>query len=435
MKPISTILTLILLGYNTLFAQENCTDRYRKQVFDRVALDGQIDFDAWTKYNTGQILRYDVYMPKDDTAKLRPLLILLHGGAYVDLLKKNSPDIVRMAKDFAKMGYVVISPDYRGIRNLLDFLNKEKLVKHVIEAILDANDAICHILNQIDNEGNPYRINRDEIFAAGVSAGAVSILHGLFVDNLDDIDPQYAQWAREVDGGRADAVINNKFCTGGENVIKGFISISGALLDTAYMHKIPTRMLLIHGDKDDILPFNVGQPLGGFTAAPDLYGAKPIQEKAEQIGQESELVVYQGRGHVPYLNLDIADLLQSFNLFDEDLYQFTLNKMTDFMMQDIQCEMVSQDTSLTTGIKDFKNHELQLYPNPTPGVFTLDLPDSKAWQLQILDITGKLLLQSNFNGRHYQQDISPLPKGVYLVQVHRLGSFQTIYYGKIMKQD
>ncbi len=430
MKLITFFLSFIVLSSVSLAEanQDECSQRYRSKIFSKVGFDGNVDFEAWTKNNTGQILRYDVYYPKDDTAALRPLVILWHGGAYVDLLDKTSPDITSIAKDLAKMGYVVISPDYRGIRNLLDFLDEEKLVKHVIRATLDANDAVCHIINQIDHGGNPYRINKNEIFAGGVSAGAVSGLHGIFINDLDDLGPKYAQWARQVDKGRADEALANRFCS--PDVIKGFISISGAMLDTSFIKYHPIKSLLIHGTEDDVLYFDVGQPLGGFTAAPDLYGSKPIQEKLDQIGVDSKLLVFEGRGHVPFMNLDIFDII-SLNLIDEKIYDYTMEQIVDFLFNQITCEKASE---APTGIFNRNITELNFHPNPVEESFRINMPGYGEWQVQVFDITGKLVKQQTFYGQNFDQSVTELSKGVFIVHISNLQNSDGLFTGKIIRQ-
>lgn len=433
MRKLIILITLSLLAV-TLHAQEECSERYRSKVFKSVAFTGNIDFDAWIKHKTGKVLRYDVYEPKGDTAALRPLVILWHGGAYVDALKRNSPDIVMLAKDLAKMGYVVISAEYRRITNLLDFLNEEKLIKHVIRATLDANDAVCHILSEIDN-GNPFRINRNEIFAGGVSAGAVSGLHGIFINTLDDLGPKYAKWARQVDEGRADAALANRFCTDETNIIKGLVSISGAILDTSFIKYHPTKALLIHGDKDDVLYFDVGQPLGGFTAAPDLYGSKPIYEKFQSVGIESEMMVFKGRGHVPFMNLDLPELLDEFHIFNYDLYDETLEGIIDFIYPEITCELKQEEDDVPTGLFNRKSTAIQPYPNPANSSFQLRLPETKKWQLSITDLSGRIIQTNQFYGSQISQDIQDIPMGMYIVHITEEGSNKQVYFSKLIKEN
>lgn len=428
MKTLFTSILFFFTGVLLLNAQDECTGRYREIVFRSVALDGQIDFESWSKHNGGRLLRYDVYSPKGDTASLRPCIILWHGGAFVDAIKKNSPDIVTLAKDLAKMGYVVITPDYRGLRDLTGFGRTEDMIKVVVGSTLDANDAVCHVLSGIEN-GNPYRINRDEIFAGGVSAGAIIGLHGLFLNDADELGAQYAGWAREIDNGRIDDVLAGKFC-GNPDIIKGFFSVSGALVDTSFMRSTSVKFLHIHGTHDDFVPFDVGQPLWGFTAAPDLYGSKPIHEKSLQLGIQSELIIYEGGGHVPYLNLD-EELLTSLNLINKKKYDECLAAISSFLFDQLTCE---KKTAPVTSVKGGNSIELKFYPNPAAQSFQINMPESRQWQIQIFDVSGKIVLQNSFNGNRYSQSIHGVANGLYIVQISDLQETDQLYTGKIVKQ-
>lgn len=428
MKSAFTSILFLLTGILLSYAQDECTDRYQKVVFPTVILNGQVDFESWSKHNGGRLLRYDVYAPKGDTAALRPCIILWHGGAFVDAIKKNSPDIVTLAKDLAKMGYVVITPDYRGLRDLTGFGRTEDMIKVVVGSTLDANDAVCHVLSEIEN-GNPHRINKNEIFAGGVSAGAIIGLHGLFLNNADELGSQYAGWAREIDNGRIDDVLSGKFC-GNPDIIKGFFSVSGALVDTNFIQPTSVKFLHIHGTHDDFVPFDVGQPLWGFTAAPDLYGSKPIHEKSLQLGIQSEFIIYEGGGHVPYLNLD-EELLTSLNLINKKKYAECLTAISSFLFDQLACE---KKIAPVTSAKTRNSIELNFYPNPASQSFQINMPESRQWQIQIFDITGKSVLKNNFNGKQYLQSINGLSEGMYIVHLHNLLETNNIYVGKIINQ-
>ncbi len=428
MKKLFTSILFFLTGIFFLHAQDECTGRYREIVFRSVALDGQVDFESWSKHNGGRVLRYDVYSPKDDTASLRPLIILWHGGAFVDAIKKNSPDIVTLAKDLAKMGYVVVAPDYRGLRDLTGFGRTEDMIKVVVGSTLDANDAVCHVLSQIEN-GNPHRINKDEIFAGGVSAGAIIGLHGLFLNNTDDLGTQFAGWAREIDNGRIDDVLANKFC-GNSNIIKGFFSVSGAIVDTAIIKHTDMKFLHIHGTHDDFVPFDVGQPLWGLTAAPDLYGSKPVHEKLWQLGVQSDFIIYEGGSHVPYLNLD-EELLTSLNLINKKKYDECLTAISSFLFDQLTCE---KKIAPVTSVKGRNSIELNFYPNPATQSFQINMPENRQWQVQIFDLTGKMVLQNSFSGNNYTQTTDLLSKGMFIVQINELNESNLLYVGKIVRQ-
>ncbi len=430
MKRLFTLTVLICFMITYSSAQEDeCSDRYQKKVFPLVDFQGNVDFGSWTTRNGANVpLRYDVYMPKGDTAALRPLVILWHGGAFLDIFKKTSPDITTMAKDLARAGYVVISPDYRGIRDATDFFRKEDLVKEVVGAAIDGNKAICHILSEIDN-GNPYRINKDEIFAGGVSGGAVLGLHLILLQKTEDLPAELVNWAREVDNGAIDDLLVNKYC-GNPDIIKGFFSISGALVDTNFIQYSPTAFLHFHGTKDDIVPYDVGSPLFGLTDAPTLYGSKPIHERSLEKGTYSEFYSYENLGHVPFLNLDLLKIIQQVNVVNGEVYVETLEAMIRLMMQKIACEPKKVEV---TGIRT-QATELSFYPNPAEKYFQINMPESRQWQIQVFDLAGKIIQQNSFNGSRHQYFTDGLAKGMYVVRITDLQASDKLFVGKIIKQ-
>ena len=426
-----TLSFLISILFFPLLQAQECSDRYRAKVFSKIDVDANIVFGQTEISGASAPLRYDVYMPHDDTVALRPLVILWHGGGFLDMFKKTSPDIVALAKDLAKAGYVVISPDYRGIRDFSDLLNKKELIKEVVKAAIDGNKAICHILDQIENQGNPYRINQNEIFAGGVSGGAVLGLHLILMNSVSDLPAEFVAWAREVDGGVIDQLFDTKYCNH-PNIIKGFFSISGGIVDTAFIKPTPTDFIFYHGTADPLIPYDKGKPMGGLYDAPDLYGSKPIHEKMEEIGMHSILYSYPGVGHVPFLNLDLVSFFKQWNLVNKDIYIETLETMTDYMFSKIECVPLSTDTTVATSIRNTHTQALRLYPNPTNSTFEMDLPESGKWQLSVFNLSGKLIEQSSFQGVHFQQSIEQYGKGIYFIQVKNLGGKDLTFYGKVI---
>lgn len=431
MRNISTLLAFVFLLFTHSNAQEECTRRFQDQIFKSVEFTGNVQFGSWFFPNGNEKkLHYDVYAPKDDTATLRPLIILWHGGAFMDLFTKSSPDIVTMAKDLAKRGYVVISPDYRGIRDVTDFFSKKELVKEVVGAAIDGHKAVCHIISQIDDGGNPFRINKNEIFAGGVSGGAVLGLHLILLKQTEDLPTDLIAWAREVDNGALDDVLANKFC-GDPNIIKGFISISGALIDSSFITYSPTFFMHSHGKKDEIVPYNIGQPLNGLTAAPDLYGSKPIHEKMVDVGITSTFMSYDNAGHVPFLNLTLETLLQNFNIVNKNIYEETMNTTVDLIFDHITCEKAQK----VTGIRNQHIQPIQIYPNPTHDMIQVQLPSYSKWNVSIMDTKGSTVQNFQFEGNQSSQSLSNISKGMYVIKISNLLQTDDIYIGKIIKQD
>jgi hypothetical protein len=427
MKKLVLYLFLALTGGGLLLA-DDCSDRYRAKVFDEFKRTSGIYFGTVPMPGGApRDLYYDVYEPEGDTTSLRPLVVLWHGGAFIDgLLNKNSPDIVAFAHELSKRGYVVISSSYRGVKGIQSIFSEKTMVQGVVRAVLDGNAAICHIFNEIDN-GNPFRIDKDQVFAGGVSAGAVLGLHGLFLDNLDQMPPLYAGWARELDNGAADDALANKFCGGN---IKGFINISGAVLDTAWIGPSDVSYLHIHGTEDPIVPYDQARPLGGLPNLPLLNGTKPIQEKSLAVGLDSKAKIWEGKGHVPFFNLELDDLLGSGgSLINEEIFNETLDDIVTFLFDRIECE----PARVVSSVRPRDIVSVLTYPNPSDGRFKIQMPFEGNWNVEVRDLSGRLIRAEIMAGNILTVDVRSFTNsGMYLLQVSDLENGATLYNSKVM---
>jgi hypothetical protein len=76
--------------------------------------------------------------------------------------------------------------------------------------------------------------------------------------------------------------------------------------------------------------------------------------------------------------------------------------------------------SSSTGIEDESNViDIFVSPNPSTGIFKIELAELKhGTMLEIIDIIGRSILQSNLNSYQSTIDISSYSSGIYLVQVN-----------------
>ncbi|MCF8331769.1 MAG: T9SS type A sorting domain-containing protein [Bacteroidales bacterium] len=74
---------------------------------------------------------------------------------------------------------------------------------------------------------------------------------------------------------------------------------------------------------------------------------------------------------------------------------------------------------IPTGIKSIDDKSgLYVYPNPTNGKLYLSSKNEKIDHIQIYTVTGKLISKSGrINSREYVSDLTPLPEGVYILQI------------------
>jgi hypothetical protein len=86
---------------------------------------------------------------------------------------------------------------------------------------------------------------------------------------------------------------------------------------------------------------------------------------------------------------------------------------------------------LSTGSSIEKPKEIHIYPNPATDVITIQMNTTEASTIEIIDVTGKVVLIRNNQAQRATIDINNLPNGIYLV---RVSSGSNMEVQKIVKQ-
>ena len=68
-------------------------------------------------------------------------------------------------------------------------------------------------------------------------------------------------------------------------------------------------------------------------------------------------------------------------------------------------------------VNNIKDDVIRLYPNPTSGIVTLSVSDGGTYSLQIMDVTGRVLLTTERIGPMSKIDLSDNAPGVYLIKL------------------
>jgi hypothetical protein len=93
--------------------------------------------------------------------------------------------------------------------------------------------------------------------------------------------------------------------------------------------------------------------------------------------------------------------------------------------------VVTLHLTITVGIDGFTmNKAMEIYPNPTTGIITIE--GVKVDKIQLFDVYGKLLKTNVVNNDEHQIDISDCASGVYLIKVFNNDS--VVGVKKIIKQ-
>jgi acetyl esterase/lipase len=295
------------------------TGRYQKEVFDNIEVKSNIIYGKakgyWTsspysndpyvvtlgkgliktfKDNELLDLKLDLYFSRTDTLKKKPVVMLIHGGAFY-IGSKESACEEALATALAKRGYFVASIDYR-----LGFKPTAADVEMSgYRAIQDAHAALRFLSFHSKGMG----IDPNQVYVGGTSAGAVASLNVAFMKN--DERPE-----RILESEKKGVVLKieesgNRFTE--TFTIKAVANMWGAVADLNIIdsdEKIP--VLSIHGTNDDVVPFEHDFPFQNSLMVNRLimdkmYGSKLIHDRLSMLGIRNKLVALPGLGHEPEL--------------------------------------------------------------------------------------------------------------------------------------
>lgn len=359
-------------------------------------------------------LKMDIYVPQDDTSKLRPLLMLIHGGAFFNG-DKASEAYIKWSNHFAAMGFVVASINYR-----MGFLpSADQIDCAGYRAVQDANAAMRYLVHNAAK----YRINTDWIFAGGTSAGAITALNlafmrnnnrpkstrgSLFKNDLGDIESVSPQYKENFS-------------------IKAVANMWGAVHDINMISNAKTSIISFHGDADNIVPYGYDHPFNDVldpikialrndnsTEAKTLktifsiplnkaltnkmYGSSPVDKMAKSKGNRSKLFTYPGGGHS--LHVDKNKNLAPYFYFIQD-------SVTAFFIEEIIPDPVNIEHDNTDQLcyKINGDNTTNIYWK-TENAIILSVNGRQARIILLPNLTGKIVVSGQYsNGIGFKKEI------------------------------
>jgi para-nitrobenzyl esterase len=407
MKKMHILIFCFLIFVSAMNAQ--CGHgRFHNFVFSGSTLTSNITYGSNVKYDgQTQALLMDIYEPTGDTASKRPLIIMAHGGSFLGGTKTGT-DVVPLCKDLAKLGYVVASIEYRvGMLNF-PLMDSTGAAAAVLRGVQDGRAAVRFFRKNIQSGGNTYKIDVNNIYFAGSSAGAFISLHIAYMDLASEL-PTYVDTTKHkgINGG-IEGLSGNP---GYPSNVKAVINICGALSDTSFMKKGDIPVLSFHGDKDNTVPFGSAKITVGITPLLKVHGSASVTAKANQVGIVNCFTIYYGQGHVPYIS-------------NAALYDTTLTVSRNFLEHfvcgvPLDCKYT---TKVVTGITsmDQETTLILVYPNPSYSDVMIDLSplNDNNIKVELMDALGcTVKVIQVINDTKVTIPRGNLSNGIYLIRI------------------
>ena len=259
-------------------------------------------------------LHLDIFRPKDDTLKKRPMIMFIQGGAFY-FGSKDDKAPSQWCQHFASQGYVAVSIDYR-----IGYIpTKASIGRAAYRAVQDAHAAMRFLVAHQEE----YGIDTTMMFVGGTSSGAVTALNLAFLTN--EMRPSYTHKGfMRSELGDIDTcgnTIKNPFR------IRGIVEMWGAMPDTAMLRGRNIPILAIHGDADKVMPYDYGYPFAvadplNTLIVDKMYGASCIVDRAMKLGYQTRLVTFSGCKHALHQDPKTKDLNDNFFVIQDVMSDF-----------------------------------------------------------------------------------------------------------------
>lgn len=390
----------LLFGLFTNVTMAQIGQRYAEPVFDEVNIETGIPFSSAVKEGdtSPTTLYLDFYEPVGDTLSARPLVITVFGGAFV-AGSRDYADMVEYCTRLAKHGYAAASIDYRLIS--IWNLNSTALIRDAYMAAQDVSSAIRFFKYHCAE----YRIDTEQVFLLGNSAGSIAIYCELFMDENErpvetfedpDLGPMHSSGFDEY--------------AGFSPAVAGAIPQWGGVMDLDVIDEeeyVPLCML--HGTDDTNVPYDSGYCYNGMLPGvmPYMYGSHPIAGRLDEIGiTDYEFHSFEGEGHAFYF------IPVVFTLIEEKLDTcFSITR--DFLFHHL---------NLPQSVPEIDGRKIQVYPNPATDFVTIQkgeaLPN-KPRSLVVTDVIGRRLFSESNVSPQTIIDVSQWPSGVYIIRIEQ----------------
>ena len=368
----------LLFGLFSNVALAQTGQRYAEPVFDEVNIETGIPFSSAIKESetSPTTLYLDFYEPEGDTLSARPLVITVFGGAFV-AGSRDYADMVEYCTRLAKHGYAAASIDYRLIS--IWNLTSTALIRDAYMAAQDVSSAIRFFKYHCDE----YKIDTEQVFLLGNSAGSIAILCELFMDENE----RPAETFEEPDLGPMHSSGFEEYA-GISPAVAGAIPQWGGVMDLDVI----------------VMPY--------------MYGSHPIAGRLDEIGiTDYEFHPFEGEGHAFYFVPLLYTLI-------EEKFDACFSITRDFLYNHLE---------FPTSLPEMEETMVQVYPNPATDFVTIRFVETMSNQpvnVVVTDMMGRKMLSEDSVNSSSTIEISQWPSGVYVIQMAQEGIWSVMKFVK-----
>ncbi|MCB9360068.1 MAG: T9SS type A sorting domain-containing protein [Flavobacteriales bacterium] len=406
MKKIYTLTTALLIfaGHQT-YAQ--CDGRYQTDIFTTVDVT-TVQYGSNQDLNSNTVnLDMDIYQGQGDTATNRPVIIFAHGGSF-SAGTKNDADQVYFATEMAKKGYVCAAINYRLAPSAFSLIAEETTAKVVLMAIQDGRAAI-RFFRQDASTANTYKINPDQIFIGGTSAGGILGINLTYNDDISELSAQWQTWANDIGGIEGNSG-NPGYCSRSN----GTFGFAGGVADTSWIEENDVPWYGSHAYSDNTVQYGYGQPLGGFTPV-YLYGSGNMKDRLNNLGIYYHLDEYTGGNHPPFAS-------------DAQIMEDNKDSLAMFLFNILDCNPNNLQTlnqkscNSSVGVAQVTNNKLEtsIYPNPFNNEINVSIKEIENTTISVVNSLGKVVLTKKASSYINNINLSHLAKGVYIIKINSI---------------
>lgn len=400
------LLPLLILAVFSCFQNANaqCSNgRYYNKIFGQsmttVTFGNAMKFDS-----TFVDLKMDIYQPTGDNFARRPTIVLAFPGSFT-AGTRLSPDIITLCDNFTRRGYVCVSIDYRlGFEGGSD--SDTNQFKALMRGVQDMKAAVRYLYKDAQTT-NTYRIDTNQIFIGGSSAGAFIALNYAYgkEDTLSRVEPVWARPALDSLGGPEGSSGN----PGYSSKVKGVIDLCGGIADTVWIMPNDPILVGVHGTNDATVSCYFDSVYASTHPESLLFGGGDIKNRMTHIGANFNLYLFQGADHVPYV-LPIPFVPPASTYMDSTVWI-----VRDFLYQNVVCD----STQMISGVNDMaSDFAVSIFPNPSEDDIQVFSHSASSYQLQVYSTTGAMLVNEKLEAySSYTLNGKNFSAGMYVVKL------------------